>query len=265
MRTSADHLTRSGQACLAKCTTPASPLQARGGQAWLARCVDFRLASAIALVHNHRNTLTTWTRNAMGMSNPRLRKHVRLPLHDYRLPGYYFCTVCTAGRRSSLSNVVASEVRLTEIGRIVEQAWFDSPRHHEMVALDEMVIMPNHVHGIIVILSNEDGMPEDSDLQATFDTALARSSRRPQRGSLGTIIGSFKSASSRNANRLSRNPDTSLWQRNYFEHIIRDERSLDAIRAYIAGNPASWEHDRENPYRTPGTIHPVESIQASNR
>jgi REP element-mobilizing transposase RayT len=184
------------------------------------------------------------------MSQHRFRKNVRMPEYDYRLPGNYFITICTVERQPFLGSIVGAEVRLSELGRIVEAAWHDIPNHHHGVALDAIVIMPNHVHGIISILSDEGGMPLSQDVIDAMDRAATQSTfRGGRKGSLGTIAGSFKSASTRNINRFRGTQGATVWQLNYYEHIIRNERSLEQIRAYIAGNPANWDDDPENPYK----------------
>jgi REP element-mobilizing transposase RayT len=182
------------------------------------------------------------------MAQRHYRKSIRLQEYDYSHPGNYFFTICTVGRACILGEVRACEVHLSRLGEIMMEAWLDLPAHHSMIELDEMVIMPNHVHGILSICTDEDGMPIGQDMPSSTPT---RGKRGPGKGSLGSILGSFKSASSRNINKHRATPGTPVWQANFYEHIIRNEQSLDRIRAYIAGNPARWDDDDENPYRQP--------------
>lgn len=180
------------------------------------------------------------------MSQHHYRKSVRLREYDYSQPGNYFFTICTVNRACILGEIRGCGVKLSAAGEFVQATWLTIPDHFPMVHLDEMVIMPNHVHGILCIRTDEDGMPVDRPWPGGSN---AQSGIGPRKNSLGSIIGSFKSASSREINKHRGTPGVPLWQANYYEHIIRDEQSLDRIRAYIAGNPARWEDDEENPYR----------------
>lgn len=187
------------------------------------------------------------------MTQRHFRKSIRLREYDYGQPWNYFITICTIHRTCFLGDIRGCDVQLSAIGEIVEAAWHTIPEHYPMVQLDEMVIMPNHVHGILCIRADEDGMPLDLDLSGAQDVSLAdrsgaRKGKGPGKGTLGSIIGSFKSASSRNINKYRGTTGAPVWQTNYYEHVIRDEQSLDRIRAYIAGNPARWEDDDDNPY-----------------
>src|SRR5680860_225951 len=184
------------------------------------------------------------------MAQHPIRRSLRLREFNYGQPGNYFFTICTFERACFLSVVRECEVHLSTIGELVNTAWLAIPDHHPAVLLDEMVIMPNHVHGILCIQSDENGMPIDRGIPAPTVTQSsetpARRSAGPGKGTLGAIIGSFKSSSSRNINRHRGTAAAPVWQRNYYEHIIRNERSLDRIRTYIAGNPARWDDDDEN-------------------
>jgi REP element-mobilizing transposase RayT len=133
-------------------------------------------------------------------------------------------------------------MRLNAMGHIAADCWQAVPRHFQMVELDAWVAMPNHFHCIVWI----------ADVGATHASPLhgnASPVRRsgPPRRSLGTIIGSFKSAATKRINALRGTPGAPVWQRNYHEHIIRGDESLNHIRQYILDNPALWATDRENP------------------
>jgi putative transposase len=119
------------------------------------------------------------------------------------------------------------------------------PDHFPHVLLDEFVVMPNHVHGIIVIMpTHAVGATHASPLQ-NDDTPTRP--RGPQRQSVGSIVGSFKSAATKRINEQRGTPGAPVWQRDYFEHIIRNDESLNRIREYILNNPLQWALDRENP------------------
>ena len=128
---------------------------------------------------------------------------------------------------------------LNGYGLIVRDEWLKSAEIRDEIVLDDFVIMPNHVHGIIRIV--------------TGDTAIRRGDRpvAPTIGltpkSLGALIAGFKSASTSRINILHNTPGTRIWQRNYYEHVIRHDDDLNKIREYITGNPGTWESDRENP------------------
>ncbi|MFN8589874.1 MAG: transposase [Thermomicrobiales bacterium] len=129
-------------------------------------------------------------------------------------------------------------VQLSDIGQIVDEAWSEVTAHRPGVMLDLWVVMPNHVHGIVVL-------PGSANPPGPHPMA----SDGPQQGSLGAVIGGFKSAASREARRGNLVPDGVLWQRGYYDRIIRNARELDAIRQYIADNPVRWADDPENPER----------------
>lgn len=138
-------------------------------------------------------------------------------------------------------------MRLDEAGGIVADGWMNTADARDEVALDEWVVMPNHIHGILVIAEDRG----TADGRGTARRApMAERFGRPVPGSVPTIIRSFKSAVTRRINELRQTPGAGLWQRNYWEHVIRDEAECDRIRAYIRDNPTRWEGDRL--YTSPG-------------
>jgi putative transposase len=159
------------------------------------------------------------------------RRSIRLRDYDYAQTGAYFVTVCTEGRQCLFGQVEDGTVRLNGWGRIVHETWSDLPNHYPHVELDAFVIMPNHVH-MVVVLADPVG--------AGFKPAPTK------RHGLPEIMRAFKTFSSRRINERRATPGASLWQRNYYEHIIRNAESLNRIRQYIADNPASWAFDQEN-------------------
>jgi REP element-mobilizing transposase RayT len=165
------------------------------------------------------------------------RRSIRLPEYDYSGPGLYFVTICTDGRRCLFGEIVGQRMTLNESGRLVESCWREIPDHFSHIDLDDFVVMPNHLHGIVGIAE-----PVGATHGSPPGTA-----RGPTHRSLGAIIGTFKTAVAQRINRLRRTTGVSVWQRNYYEHIIRNERALDAIRQYIAENPRRWGEDGENP------------------
>ncbi|RTH27130.1 transposase [Thermus scotoductus] len=142
-------------------------------------------------------------------------------------------------------DVVDGEMRLNEYGEIVRAEWFKTVQLRPYVVLheDEFVVMPNHIHGMIWIVD---------DVGATRRVAPTKTNppAGPAPGSIGAIVGAFKSAVTRRINQRRGTPGVRVWQRNYYEHIIRHERALNAIRRYIAENPLRWHLDRYNPHAT---------------
>jgi len=179
------------------------------------------------------------------------RRSIRLVGYDYAQEGAYFATICTHGRVCLFGDVMEDGVRLNAAGRVVESVWDGLPRHYPYVELDACVIMPNHIHCIVVLTEN---------VGAGFKPALtpgraARISAHPEpaltahtvRHGLPEIIRAFKTFSARGINEIRNTAGMPVWHRNYYEHIIRNEKSLNRIRQYILDNPARWAVDRENP------------------
>ena len=164
-----------------------------------------------------------------------------LPQHDYSQPGAYFVTICTAERQCFFGEIIEGQMKLNKSGLIVAQQWFGLPSHYVNVSLDEFVIMPNHVHGLI---SLTEGSPPS--VGAGFQPADASHPTKSQHG-LPEIIQGFKTYSSLEINRLRDTPGNPIWQRNYYEHVVRTEADLNGIRKYIVENPRKWAEDWENP------------------
>jgi REP element-mobilizing transposase RayT len=160
--------------------------------------------------------------------------------YDYSQTGAYFITICTHERICLFGDIMNGEMRLNDAGWIVQQCWDQIPEHSPHVELGEFIVMPNHVHGIIVIA-------ETPNVGARHAVPLPEKFCKPVPGSIPTIVRSFKSAVTKRINELRNTPGAPVWQRNYYEHIIRNEESLNRIRKYIANNPTQWELDRENP------------------
>lgn len=174
------------------------------------------------------------------MKRYRQRKSIRCKEHDYTSEGACFVTICTGLRRSYFGNIVDGRMNLSEMGKIADQCWKEIPKHSQNVELDEYVIMPNHVHGIVMI----------TDTVGTRH-AVSQQSTEPERKfgplptkSLHTVIGSYKSAVTKliHAKGLAFG-----WQSRFHDHIVRNEKELNNIRQYIDNSPAKWEFDRENP------------------
>ena len=212
------------------------------------------------------------------------RKHhrcsIRLKGYDYTQAGAYFVTIVTHDRECLFGEVVDGQMRLNPFGEIVREEWFRTAvvRPYVMLAPDEFVVMPNHIHGIIWITGGRGdpvGRPYDPvgrphDLVGRPHDPVGRPHdpmgrphdpmgrphdndrddqrpHRPAAGSVGAIIGQIKSIAAKRINALRGTPAAPVWGRNYYEHIIRYETSLNRIRRYIAANPSQWAEDHEHP------------------
>ena len=169
------------------------------------------------------------------------RRSIRLRDYDYAQAGAYFITLCTVGRESLFGEMVSGAMWLFAPGLIVEEEWLRTAAVRSNVELDAYVVMPNHLHGI-VIPANE--------ARATHRVAPTNGPAGPASGSIGAIVAQFKAVTTKRIHRLSGPEGLSIWQRNYYEHLIRNDRDLERIRDYIEANPSRWAHDAENPMRT---------------
>ena len=178
------------------------------------------------------------------------RRSIRLKGYDYTQPGAYFVTICTHERTCLFGEVVDGVMVLNAYGRIAQACWESIPDHFPHVQLDAVVIMPNHMHGIIWIVDDDGnttcGGGRGTARRAPTTTTTTERFGAPVPGSLPTIIRSFKSAVTKHINAHRGTPGAPVWQRNYYEHIIRNEQALNAIRRYIAENPLRWHLDRYN-------------------
>ena len=169
------------------------------------------------------------------MTEKHKRKTIRLKEFDYSQPGEYFVTICTKNHECRFGAIVDGKMNLNEKGKIVDRCWKGILEHFSNVVLDEYVIMPNHIHGILIL--NESAV----SLQEQFG--------KPVPGSLSTIVRSFKSAVTKRINEthLTGAGDAPLWQPRYYDRIIRNEKELNNIREYIANNIITWMFYKETP------------------
>ena len=198
------------------------------------------------------------------------RKSIRLKNYNYTQSGYYFVTICTHNHKPVFLN--------EEFKSIVREEWHNTAIVRDYIVLDEFVVMPNHIHGIIIIRGNRRGqaapdpnsgnrininkemsdpntnntinktVPDPNANNCTINKrATHRIAPTIHPNSLGSIIGQFKSLVTKRINRLRNTPGVPVWQRNYYEHIIRNEKELNEIRDYIIHNPTNWNKDKYNP------------------
>lgn len=172
--------------------------------------------------------------------------------YDYTTPGAYFVTVCTQGRQKIFGEIIDGEMHLNEYGEIAEKCWEDLPNHYSNIELDVYMIMPDHFHGIISILpcigERAGFKPAPTDIIAD-KTPVGEGLRPSRRGTteipisrkrhgLSEFIRAFKSFSARRINEMRNTPAITLWQRSFYDHVIRTERDLAILRDYILNNPA---------------------------
>jgi putative transposase len=172
------------------------------------------------------------------------RRSIRLTGYDYAQSGAYFVTICTQKRACLFGSIANSEMQINHAGRIVQNVWSELPGRFPQVGVDSFIVMPNHIHGIILV--GAQFIAPSNALPDTFRKPGREAINRAP--TLGDILRAYKASSARLI-RGSVNPGFA-WQRNYYDHVIRDEDSLTRIRQYIIDNPAQWESDRENPALT---------------
>jgi REP element-mobilizing transposase RayT len=209
------------------------------------------------------------------------RRRLRLKGYDYAQDGAYYVTICTQNRLCLFGDIVDGTIRLNAAGSAVQVVWNELPLRFARLELDTFVVMPNHIHGIAAFVGAGLALPGEKGAASSTptrgdvvggmvggarmlgDVGKGAASSTPTRGdvvggmvggapTLGDVIRAFKSLSAIHVNRLLMRSGP-LWQRNYYEHVIRDEDELNRIRDYITNNPMQWGLDRENPgYRDMG-------------
>jgi putative transposase len=185
------------------------------------------------------------------------RRSIRLKGYDYSSEGAYYVTIVTQGRECLFGEIIDGEVHLNKYGEIVQKWWNEIPIHFPTVELGAFIIMPNHVHGIIFITAERRGevvsprdIPNNNILDANADGTDDQGGETPPlpKPTLGQIVAYFKYQSTKEMNRIeTENSITKFWQRNYYEHIIRDEKDLQNKTDYINANPSLWDEDDNNP------------------
>ena len=184
------------------------------------------------------------------------RRSIRLQGYDYSQVGAYLVTIVTWRREFLLGEIMNGEMRLSRYGEIIQKWWEEIPVHFSNVETGAFVIMPNHVHGIIFILDGRGTVPVPKDdgenpvLQNNKMPGVIQGGETPplQVPTLGQIIAYFKYQSTKEMNGVENaGTVTKFWQRNYYEHVIRNEQDLQNKTDYIEANPLLWDEDGENP------------------
>jgi len=179
------------------------------------------------------------------------RRSIRLRGYDYSQAGAYFVTICVQGRVCLLGDVVDGQMQLNEAGRIAQYVWNELPQRFPGIALDQYAIMPNHVHGIIVLVGAQFIAPNDALInqgvinQGVINQGVINQGVINHAPTLGEIVRTFKAVTTRRI-RLLR-VSYFAWQRNYYEHIIRNDGELNRAREYIVSNPSGWQLDQLHP------------------
>jgi len=204
------------------------------------------------------------------------RKSIRLQGYDYSLSGVYFITICTQNRQRLFGEIIAGQMLMNDTGKVAQQCWLDIPLHFPHAELNEFVIMPNHIHGIIVLHgsgivgANNDSPNADSTKTNNHTPQMIAQPQNPSTNDSANndapAIRANNDSPLRNCNGTTKTIGAivrgykigvtkwyraninihELWQRNYWEHIIRDENELFRIRSYIKNNPINWERDKLN-------------------
>ena len=178
------------------------------------------------------------------------RRSIRLPGYDYSQPGAYFITICTKNKECLFGGIVAGEMQLNGAGEIVDESWQQITNHFTGVDIDQYIIMPNHFHSIITTVGAgfprpdfHPGFPRPKCPTTGGSNTMGGETPPLRKATLGQIIGYFKYQSTKQINQHHQTASHPVWQRNYYDHIIRNDTDLNRIREYMQTNPAKWESD----------------------
>ena len=179
------------------------------------------------------------------------RKPLRLKNYDYSQPGSYFISLCSYEKKCIFGEVCENQMILNQLGKIVEFTWRDLPNHVSGITLDAFVIMPNHIHGIITIVDRTPPVGGGSlcgnNLKGSNEpppTLSGRPAMVIKQKPLSEIVRQFKTYSAQRINRFRGTKYTHVWQRDYFEHVIRNEIAYQKVVGYIQSNPLKWKLDK---------------------
>lgn len=161
------------------------------------------------------------------------RRSIRLPGFDYSQIGQYFVTICAFEMRCIFGKIEDRKVRLSRIGQIANELWFEIPHHFSEVTVDPFVVMPNHLHGILTIRRARHAVPLQKEHHA-------EAFRKPVEGSVPTVVRSYKSAVTKRVREALGRKTMNVWQSNYFERVLRDGAEFGDASAYILENPLRW-------------------------
>ncbi len=171
----------------------------------------------------------------------RNRQSIRLPGYDYSAPGFYFITICTKNREHLFGEINGGVMKLSDSGKIAANIWTEIDQHYPLAKTDAFIVMPNHVHGIIEVFKPPVKVIHELPLRVE---GLVNNPKYRRKMLVPLLVGRYKMLVSKQINILRKTPGLSVWHRNYYEHIIRNEESLHRIREYITLNPLLWNKDR---------------------
>ena len=164
------------------------------------------------------------------------RRSMRLQQFDYSKQGAYFITICAYHRACLFGKITNDQMVLNQFGIIAQNEWMQSSKIRNEVEMDVFIVMPNHVHGVVFIIEQGD--------QKQGERPLAPTDYGFKSKSIGSLIAGFKSTVTKQINAIRGMPGAPVWQRNYYDHVIRNEESLNIIREYIINNPITWQNDK---------------------
>ena len=179
------------------------------------------------------------------------RRSIRLAHYDYSREGAYFVTLSVHDRACLFGEMMDGVMRLNKLGQVIHSEWVRTSGLRPQVRLDEFIVMPNHFHAIIAVEESRRGV-----------SPYAHPSFRSPSQTLGAILRGFKSATTKMINVMRGTPGTAVWQRNYYEHVVRDDLELQRICEYIVNNPSQWALDRENPQTGVYQYAPTDGIES---
>ncbi len=174
--------------------------------------------------------------NRLGKRN---RKSMRLKGYDYSQAGLYFINICTKNREHIFGIIENGEIIMNEYRNITCNYWNNIPNHYNNVELGEYIVMPNHFHGIVLLNNKIINKPKQ-------DVSKKDAINRTPTVTVGNIVRAFKARCTHTINKMNNNIGISVWQRNYYEHIIRNEKSYHQISEYIKSNSINWQDDKFN-------------------
>jgi putative transposase len=179
------------------------------------------------------------------------RHSIRLPKYDYSQPGAHYVTIVGWHRERLFGEVLSGEMALSTFGLVAKPQWEKLPKRFPIIELGAFVVMPNHMHGIIMIMDRRGtaGNQNDRDGELSRRAPTREQFQKPVKGSIPTIVHSHKSAVADRINLIRETQGIPVWQRNYYEHIIRNQRDLQNKTDYIEANPMLWDEDDENPVK----------------
>jgi putative transposase len=181
----------------------------------------------------------------LAIDNQMYQRHsIRLKDYDYSLEGAYFVTICANGYKCLFGEIENGKMCLNRFGSIVNEFWVEIPAHFTNVVIDTFVAMPNHLHAIVTIVNDRRG-------EVTAPTQKGAETAPLRKHTLGQIIAYFKYQTTKSINKIRLTPGNRIWQRNYYEHVIRNENDLNEVRQYVIDNPVQWDMDENNPNQQP--------------